>query len=165
MRHCLRTCHDLRRGGASVSNSVRWSKADLDAHNAKQDAFRAGVKRVVAERELDQATPKVSKHRNKKCVIDSLTFDSLKEGRRYVALKHMQMSGQIFGLEVQYELPCFVKGQTICVYRCDFRYRTAASVDSGYTYEDVKGRKMRDAVFVIKRKLVSALYDITILET
>jgi hypothetical protein len=142
------------RGAKAMTNTVRWSQADLDAHNAKQDKFRNGVKAIVEER-------KQSKYRNKKCLIDGLTFDSLKEGRRYVALKHMQMSGQIEMLETQVELACFVKEQLICTYRPDFRYYKNGEM----ILEDVKGRKQRDPVYVIKRKLVKALYGIEILET
>lgn len=135
--------------------AVRWTKEDLDRHNAKQDAFRAGVKHIVDER----AAPKPSKYRSKRCEIDGIPFQSLKEGRRYVELKNMQQAGQIGGLTMQCPIECIVNDVLVCTYIADFAY-----VARGETiFEDVKG--MRTDIYRLKRKLVKACTGIEILET
>lgn len=76
------------------------------------------------------------------------------EARRCNELSERQAVGIIANLEQQPEYPLVVNDQPICRYVADFRYQMA---DSGLSItEDVKGKPTRD--FVIKRKLVEALY-------
>ena len=42
-----------------------------------------------------------AKYRNKKLVVDGITFDSTKEGNRYIDLKILQKEGIISKLEIQ----------------------------------------------------------------
>lgn len=101
-----------------------------------------------------------NKYRAKKTTIDGITFDSKKEGARYLELKVLERIGEISGLELQpkyaFEL-CDVK---ICTYRADFKYTTLQGEE---IIEDVKGFKT--AVYNIKKKMMKAFYGIEVLET
>ena len=91
--------------------------------------------------------------------FDGLTFHSRKEARRYTELKFMQQSKNISDLELQPKFELIVNGVKIGTYIGDFRY-----IENGETIiEDVKG--MRTPYYVLKRKLMLALYGIKILET
>jgi hypothetical protein len=107
-----------------------------------------------------QSDQPVSKYRNEKCVIDGVTFDSKREGKRYLRLKAMQLCGSISGLELQPEYVIEINGILICSYFADFRYTW---VETGETIiEDVKG--VRTNVFALKKKLAEALHGIQIVE-
>ena len=130
---------------------------------------------------------KQQKYRNKKVIVDGITFDSKREGRRFTELKLLQKTGEIKDLELQ---KAFVlipaqyeyyerygkKGQRLkdgkrcieksCVYIADFTYIDRASGQT--VVEDVKGYKDPSsagfAKFVIKRKLMLYVYGIRIKE-
>ena len=105
--------------------------------------------------------PKPSKYRNRKTVVDGITFDSQKEANRYGELKLLQAAGEIAELELQPHYPLVVNEVLICSYRGDFRYRV---VDSGaLVIEDSKG--MKTPAYRLKAKLMKALFGITILES
>jgi hypothetical protein len=115
---------------------------------------------LLKKPELAEAVKKPSKYGNKKIVIDGITFDSKKEGRRYEYLKHLQTSGAIQDLRCHHQIALIVKGIEICRYEMDFDY---AIVDSGdHVIEDVKGHKT--AVYQLKKKLLKAIYGIDISE-
>jgi hypothetical protein len=100
------------------------------------------------------------KYRNVKTVVDGITFDSKKEAKRYGELKLMQAAGLISCLELQVSYRLFIKGELICTYRADFRYKDK---DGNVIVEDVKGVRTRD--YIIKRKLMRAINGIAIKET
>ena len=52
----------------------------------------------------------MSKYKAKKCVIDGIKFDSLKEGRRYRALKLLERAGEVQNLELQPRYDLIVNG-------------------------------------------------------
>jgi len=105
----------------------------------------------------------ISKYRNEKCEIDGVTFDSKKEGRRYLRLKAMQLAGSISGLEIQPEYVIMVNGIEICRYIADFRYTWIETSEK--VTEDVKSvATSRKEVYRLKRKLVEAQYGIEIRE-
>lgn len=129
---------------------------------------------------------KQPKYRNKKVIVDGITFASSKEGRRFTELKLLQKAGEIKDLELQ---KAFVlipaqyeyyerygkKGQRLkdgkrcieksCVYIADFTY---TDKNGETVVEDVKGYKDPSsagfAKFVIKRKLMLYVYGIRIKE-
>ena len=124
----------------------------------------------------------LNKYRNKKTVIDSITFDSRKEARRYCELKLMEKAGEISGLELQKKfvlIPeqreftmeiyksgrnkgCFKKGKLLereCCYIADFYY---LDKDGKLVVEDVKG--VRTEAYKIKRKLMLERYGIRVVE-
>jgi hypothetical protein len=98
--------------------------------------------------------------------VDGITFASGAEADRYATLLQLQRGGHISGLELQ---PCFLllvgsinrpaERVKIGTYSADFRYihvRTGAVI-----VEDVKG--MDTQVSKLKRKLVQAIYGVTVL--
>lgn len=94
-----------------------------------------------------------SKYRNKKTVIDGITFDSRREAQRYTELKLLESAGKISELKLQ---PKFKlqegfkyngKTERAIVYIGDFQY-----IENGRcVVEDVKG--FETAAFKLKRKL------------
>ena len=119
---------------------------------------------------------KKSKYHSKKVVIDGITFDSRKEGRRYRELLLLQQAGAITDLQRQVPFVLIPpqrepdtigprggihKGKLIeqgCTYIADFVYQ-----ENGETVvEDTKGYRTAD--YVIKRKLMLHVHGIRIQE-
>lgn len=113
----------------------------------------------------------MNKYNAQKFTVYGITFDSRKEGHRYLMLLDMQQRGKISNLQMQvkYELipSQYIDGK--CVeravnYVADFVYLQ----DGQTVVEDVKG--YRDpkggayAKFVIKRKLMLHRYGIRVKE-
>lgn len=119
------------------------------------------------------------KYRNKKVVIDGITFDSTHEGNRYRELKLLEKAGKINGLKLQIKFPLIPaqykiierygkKGQRLkdgrkciekeCVYIADFVYYQNGVL----IVEDAKGVKTKD--YIIKRKLMLYMHGIQIKE-
>lgn len=94
---------------------------------------------------------------------DGRVFDSAKEAARATELWLLQRTGEVTKIEYQVPFECVVNGKKICKYIADFRvtYR-----DGTVEVEDVKGYKKGAAYgyFKLKKKLVEALHDITIVE-
>lgn len=107
---------------------------------------------------------KAPKYRNIKTVLDGITFDSLKESRRYKELKLLEKSGRISGLELQPSFRLHVNNCLICTYKADFRYVTDTPHVRGLVVvEDVKG--MQTPVYRLKKKLMLAVHGISVVET
>ena len=105
-----------------------------------------------------------------------MTFDSLKEARRYGVLKAMEKAGEISGLRRQVEFllipeqrePDTVgvrggvhKGKLLerkVLYVADFSYFKGDE----YIVEDVKG--MRTPEYILKRKMMLHIYGIRVQE-
>lgn len=107
-----------------------------------------------------------NKYNAKKKVIDGIEFDSTKEARRYQDLALMQQAGDIRFLERQREFEVRIRDVHICYWYADFSYEARVCPGSNSwerVVEDVKGK--RTPVYMLKRKLVEASYDIMILET
>ena len=123
-----------------------------------------------------------TKYRNRKCVIDGISFDSKKEANRYKELSVLLKQGIIsdLRLQVKYELiPCqreasteiYKKGahkgeckpgkviEHPCYYVADFDYYTS---DGIHVVEDTKGFRTHD--YIIKRKLMLYIHGIRIKE-
>jgi hypothetical protein len=132
--------------------SPRWTREEYQAHLQKQMAT------------------KPSKYKAVKTVVDGITFASKKEAQRYHELKLMEQAGLIEDLQVQPELALDVCDVRVGIYRGDFSYYPCHE-DGPYkgapigpqTIEDVKG--MKTPVYQLKKKLVEAIYGITIRET
>ncbi|PWC97048.1 hypothetical protein TSO5_05720 [Azospirillum sp. TSO5] len=111
-----------------------------------------------AQKEL-RAEKKANKYGAKRTKVDGIWFDSAAEARRWPVLKLEERAGLITRLERQVPYELVVNNQPICKWIADFRY-----VRDGETVvEDCKGARTRD--FIIKSKLMKALYGIRILET
>ncbi len=104
--------------------------------------------------------PKRSKYGAVKTVVDGTTFDSKKEAARYSELKAMERAGKIRELQLQPRYELVVKNVRVCRYIADSRYYDCEK--NRWVVEDVKG--LRTAVYKLKKKLMKALYGITITE-
>ncbi len=100
----------------------------------------------------------MTKYHAHKCEIDGIIFDSTAEARYYQGLKLLLGNGDISDLEIHPKFPVVVNGKKICDYYADFRY----SENGVVVIDDVKG--VRTPVYKLKKKLVEALYRITIRE-
>lgn len=116
------------------------------------------------------------KYGNKRTKVDGITFDSMKEAKRYKELSLMERSGAIQDLQRQVKfvlIPAQREPDTIgkkggihkgkliereCAYVADFVYQ-----ENGKTVvEDTKGMKTKD--YIIKRKLMLYVHGIKIKE-
>ncbi len=100
----------------------------------------------------------MSKYNAIPTVRDGIKFASASEARRYRELKLLQSAGAISDLKLQVKYPCVVNGVKVCDYVSDFDY----TEDGKRITEDVKGFKT--PVYRLKKKLVKAIYGITISE-
>lgn len=106
-----------------------------------------------------------TKYRNKKAVVDGITFDSRKEARRYKELLLLERAGAITNLQMQVKYVLIpsqrIDGKVVereCAYKADFVYQ-----ENGETVvEDTKGFKTKD--YIIKRKLMLYVHGIRIRE-
>lgn len=107
----------------------------------------------------------VSKYHSRKITKDGMTFDSVKEYRRFCELSLLEKAGAIADLkrQVKFEL---IPSQRVdgkvaerpCTYVADFVYQ-----EGGRTIvEDTKGFKTKD--YIIKRKLMLWVHGIRITE-
>ena len=112
-----------------------------------------------------------SKYGNKKVVIDGFTFDSRKEGNRYMELKFMLAAGKITDLEVHKPFtlqPGFKSakdGKSIrpIKYICDFSYYDLEKGE--LVVEDVKSPPTaKKEPYVTKKKMMAYQYGIYIEE-
>jgi hypothetical protein len=99
------------------------------------------------------------KYNAKRTEVDGRVFASKAEALRYSTLAILETAGEIKDLACQVPFPVFVNGKLICHYYADFTYHE----NRVYIVEDVKG--VKTAIYRLKKKLVEALYNITITET
>lgn len=104
-----------------------------------------------------------NKYGNKKTEYKGIIYDSKKEAeyaieldRRFFASKP---SDRVVLVERQVRYPIQIRGAEICSYFADFKVSYA---DGHEEVVDVKG--VRTDVYKIKKKLVKAVYGITIIE-
>lgn len=100
-----------------------------------------------------------SKYGNRKCTLDGISFDSVKEMNHYCDLKYLLMAGEISDLEVHkpFELQeafraadgSWVRAIT---YEADFVYKDK---DGNTVIEDVKSKATKTAVYNIKKKMMA----------
>lgn len=100
----------------------------------------------------------MSKYNSIKTEVDGFLFDSRAESYRYTELKLWEKTGEITDLELQPKFPIIVNDKKIAVYIADFRYKHGQEV----IIEDVKG--VKTPVYRLKKKLVEAIYSISITE-
>ena len=97
----------------------------------------------------------IHKYKAKPTEVDNIRFDSKKEAKRYDELVLFQAAGEVifFLRQVPFHLPGNV------TYRVDYQIFWK---DGHVTFEDVKG--MRTKQFIMKKKMVEALYPVNIIE-
>ena len=94
--------------------------------------------------------------------VDGRLFASQAEARRYQELKLLQAAGEIDRLECQPRWRLVVNGLEVGSYIADFVYWTP---DGKRVVEDVKGgRATMTPDYLLKKKLMLALYGIEIVE-
>lgn len=106
-----------------------------------------------------------SKYHSRKITRDGMTFDSMKEYRRYCELLLLERAGAITGLERQVKFELIpsqrIGGKVVeraCSYIADFVY-----IENGAkVVEDTKGFRTPD--YIIKRKLMLWVHGIRIKE-
>lgn len=110
------------------------------------------------------------KYRNVPVVVDGIRFASQAEARRYQELRLLERGGDVRKLELQKRFPLYVEDRFhdlhhVGDYVCDFAYeeRMVGTLDWRVVVEDVKG--VKTPVYQLKKKLLSALYGVTIRET
>lgn len=100
----------------------------------------------------------MAKYKNRKTIVNGITFDSAKEARRYSELVLLEKAGVINTLKLQPSFKIVVNGVKICTYRADFSY----TENGKFVVEDVKGFKTR--IYGLKKKLLLATHGIEIRE-
>lgn len=107
----------------------------------------------------------MSKYHSKKVTKDGITFDSMKEYRRFCELSLLERAGAIAELQRQVKFELIpsqrVDGKVVerpCSYVADFVYQQ----DGKTVVEDAKGFKTTD--YIIKRKLMLWVHGIRIKE-
>lgn len=123
----------------------------MDGHASSPDGASSPFDAV-------RATSK-SKYRAVPTFVDGIRFASKAEAKRYQELKLLERAGEISRLELQPRYDITINGTKVCTYVGDFRYFTKDK----QVLEDVKG--VKTPVYRIKRKLLSALYNVEVLET
>ena len=107
----------------------------------------------------------MSKYHSRKITRDGMTFDSVKEYKRYQELALLERVGQVSDLQRQVKFELIpsqrINGKVVeraCTYVADFVY----SQDGQLVVEDTKGFKTKD--YIIKRKLMLHVHGIRIKE-
>lgn len=111
----------------------------------------------------------VNKYRNKKVIVDGITFDSKKESGVYLDLKRAKADGQIRDFELQKKFLLIPSqrgedGKVIereCAYIADF---VVTYPDGEVSVVDCKGNRSLDQKYPIKRKLMLWVHKIRIKE-
>lgn len=101
-----------------------------------------------------------SKYHAQKETVHGWMFHSRREAQRYRELLLLGQAGELRDLELQPRFPLIVNGVKVGSYIADFRYQDRTRGD---VIEDSKG--FRTQTYVLKRKLVEALYGIAVRET
>ena len=99
-----------------------------------------------------------SKYHATRIEVDGYVFASKAEARRYSELKLMEQAGEIDGLVMQPVFPIIINNIKVAKYIADFSYYLGEQKIT----EDVKG--VRTPVYKLKKRLVEAIYGITIAE-
>lgn len=106
-----------------------------------------------------------TKYRNKKTVVNGISFDSRKEAKRYQELLLLEKAGVITDLKMQVKYVLIpsqrIDGKVVerqCTYKADFVYK-----ENGETIvEDTKGFRTKE--YIIKRKLMLHVHGIRVRE-
>lgn len=114
----------------------------------------------LTQKQFAQLTGETSrpKYRNVKQKTPDGTFDSNREFDRWAQLRILERAGLISALKRQVPYPIEINGVKVCTYVADFVY-----IELGQKIvEDAKG--MRTSTYILKRKLMQAVHNITIKE-
>ena len=119
----------------------------------------------------DQVAPlRANKYHALSCLVDGIRFDSRKEARRYERLKILAIAGEITALELQPAFPLTVlelwrpdgRLVDVGVYHADFRYVETRSGE--VVIEEIKSGPTKTTAYRLRKRIVEAMYGITIRE-
>lgn len=112
---------------------------------------------------------RANKYHAAKCTVDGIRFDSRKEARRYQELRYLEAAGAIAALELQPEYrivvtPIAPPARAIDCgrFRADFRYRDLGS--GAVVIEDAKSAATKTTAYRLRKRLIEAIYGISIVE-
>ncbi len=117
------------------------------------------MKRFKSQVSADDQLPKRSKYKNKKTVVDGITFDSKAESEYYLVLKEMLAAGEIKDMRLQpvYVLQekCVRNGKKLqaITYKADFE---VLHLNGTLEVIDIKGEETE--AFKIKAKMFQYKY-------
>ena len=100
------------------------------------------------------------KYHNQPVEVNGITFDSRREAARYMGLYVAEQQGLISALQVHPSWPLVVNETRVGRYTADFCYVEGGAV----VVEDVKSKPTRTRDYVLRKKLMKALYGIDIRE-
>ena len=110
-------------------------------------------------------TYRQSKYHSRKVTVDGITFDSVKEAKRWRELSLLERAGVIQNLQRQVKIELIpsqrIGGKVVeraASYVADFVYEQ----DGQTVWEDTKGFKTKD--YILKRKLALFMHGIRIKE-
>jgi hypothetical protein len=137
-------------------SGMRFSLDQLNPAMRQQVVRKIGLVKPVVP------PVKPSKYRNVRVEFEGMTFDSMKELKRYQDLLLLEKAGKIADLKRQVPFSLCIRNEEIAVYRADFVY-----LENGKKrVEDVKGYKRGLAyrMFKMKAAMVKALYRVEVIE-
>lgn len=107
--------------------------------------------------------PRFKRSAPERRTIDGITFDSIKEARRYAELKMLERAGQIHNLQLQPAFATQIDGKHFCTYTADFSY--FCDQRRCLVVEDVKstGTAKGDA-YRLRKKAAQLFHKITVYE-
>jgi hypothetical protein len=146
LRICARDHRSVAASGDAMNDRAAWTCA-----------LSTGIEPIRA-----------NKFHARKCTVDGIRFDSMREARRYQELRLLEKAGEIRGLALQPEynicVPKVLTGEFVPIgrYRADFSY---IDVETGaVVVEDAKSPATRTTAYRLRKRLVEAIYGITISE-
>jgi Iap family predicted aminopeptidase len=110
---------------------------------------------------------RANKYHARKCTVDGIRFDSMREAKRYQELRLLVQAGVIRGLTLQPEYKIWVTnrwtGEFVHIgrYRADFWYIGATDA---VVIEDAKSPATRTTAYRLRKRLVEAIHGVTIRE-
>lgn len=138
----------------------RWTLADVRAVQARHHEFATAV----------APAPPPTKFHNQQTIVDEIAFDSKKEADHYRLLKMRLRMGEITDLELQPVFEIYIdtldRGRiSIGKFTPDFRYWEIRSPDNHVLrVVDVKSQPTKTTAYQLRKRLVEAIYGITITE-
>jgi hypothetical protein len=158
-----------------MSKSLHWKELP---DNLKDRIIEQGAVMITGTPNMDKVnkamkeiTAKKPKYNSKKAEVDGIVFDSKKEANFYQELLMLQRAGEVINIERQVKYPYFATYARNNMEFDDITYTKPGfyKADFVVTYKDghkdvidIKG--FRTLEFRRKKKIVEAIYGITIIE-
>ena len=142
-----------------ISDRAAWTRSLSVLPCGKSDrAARAALGDVI----------RANKYHARKCTVNGIRFDSMREAKRYQELLLLEQAGEIHSLTLQPEYKIWVTNRwtnefvEIGRYRVDFWYIDCAT--EATVIENAKSPATRTTAYRLRKRLVEAIHGITITE-